>query len=48
MAGEGLGGRLLSIHNIRFLIRVMENIRESIKDNRFLEYKEEFLKEYLK
>ena len=48
VAGEGLGGRLLSIHNIRFLIRIMENIRESIKEDRFNKYKEEFLKEYLK
>lgn len=48
VAGEGLGGRLLSIHNIRFLIRIMENIREAIKEDRFIEYKEEFLKEYLK
>ena len=46
VAGEGLGGRLLSIHNIRFLIRIMENIRESIKKDRFNEYKDEFLKEY--
>ena len=48
VAGEGLGGRLLSIHNIRFLIRIMENIRNAIKEDRFLEYKTEFLKEYLK
>ena len=48
VAGEGLGGRLLSIHNIRFLIRIMENIREAIKEDRFEEYKEEFLKEYRK
>ncbi|MBR3363145.1 MAG: tRNA guanosine(34) transglycosylase Tgt [Bacilli bacterium] len=47
VAGEGLGGRLLSIHNIRFLIRIMENIREAIKEERFKEYKKEFLKEYL-
>ena len=48
VAGEGLGGRLLSIHNIRFLIKIMENIRKAIGDDRFLEYKDEFLKEYLK
>ena len=47
IAGEGLGGRLLSIHNIRFLIKIMENIRKSIEEDRFLEYKDEFLKEYL-
>ena len=41
-----LGGRLLSIHNIRFLIKEMEEIRESIKNDKFLEYKEEFIKQY--
>ena len=47
VAGEGLGGRLLSIHNIRFLIRIMEEMREAIKEGNFKKYKEEFLKEYL-
>ena len=46
VAGEGLGGRLLAIHNIRFVLRIMDNIRESIKEDRFNEYKDEFLKEY--
>ena len=43
---EMLGGRLLSIHNIRFLIKEMEEIRESIKNDKFLSYKEEFIKQY--
>ena len=43
---ESLGGRLLSIHNIRFLIKEMEEIRESIKNDQFLKYKEEFIKKY--
>ena len=43
---EMLGGRLLSIHNIRFLIKEMEEIRESIKNDTFDEYKEEFIKQY--
>ena len=47
VANEGLGGRLLSIHNIRFLIRMMEEIRCAISEEKFLEYKEEFLKNYL-
>jgi len=46
VAGEGLGGRLLSIHNIRFLIRMMEEMREAIKEDRFIKYKEDFMKEY--
>ena len=44
---KALGGRLLSIHNIRFLIRMMENMREAIKNDEFLKYKDEFLKKYL-
>ena len=44
--GEALGGTLLSIHNIRFLIRLTEEIREAIKEDRFLEYKKEFLSKY--
>ena len=43
---EMLGGRLLSIHNIRFLIKLTEEIREAIKENRLLEYREEFIKKY--
>ena len=43
---EGLGNRLMSIHNLRFLIKLMEGIRESIKEDRFLEYKQEILNKY--
>ena len=43
---EMLGGRLLSIHNIRFLIRLTEELREAIKEDRVLQYKNEFLKNY--
>ena len=46
--GESLGGSLISIHNIRFLIRMMEEIREAIKEDRFLSYKEQFLTKYNK
>lgn len=46
VAKEGLGGRLLSIHNIRFLVKMMEEIRQAIKEDRFLEYKNEFLSNY--
>lgn len=44
---EMLGGRLLSIHNIRFLIKLTEELREAIKEDRILEYKGEFLEKYL-
>ena len=48
VADETLGQRLLSIHNLRFLIRIMEDIREAIKEDRFLELKEEFYNNYKK
>ena len=43
---ETLGGRLLSIHNIRFLIKLTEDIREAIKKDSFLEYKKNFIAKY--
>ena len=45
---ESLGGTLLSIHNIRFLIKLTEEIRESINQNKFKEYKENFINNYKK
>ncbi len=44
---EALGGTLLSIHNIRFLIKLTEELREAIKKDNVLEYKEKFLNQYL-
>jgi len=43
---ETLGGRLLSIHNIRFLIKLTEELREAIKNNNLLKYREKFLADY--
>jgi queuine tRNA-ribosyltransferase len=43
---ESLGGSLLSIHNIRFLIKLTEDLREAIKNDTILEYKEDFIKKY--
>ena len=37
---------LLSNHNLHFLIKMMENIRKSIEEDRFSEYKEEFYGKY--
>ncbi len=45
-SGETLGGRLLSIHNIRFLIKLTEDLRKSIENDTILEFREEFLKNY--
>ena len=46
--GESLGGTLLSIHNIRFLIKLTEDIREAIKNDNLLEYKDKFISRYEK
>ena len=43
---ESFGKRLLSIHNVRFLIHMMEEARIAIKEDRFLEFKEEFLNKF--
>lgn len=43
---ETFGQRLLSIHNIRFLTKLMEEIRDSIENNNFDTYKKEFLEKY--
>ncbi len=43
---ETFGARLLSIHNIRFLTSLMEDIREAIKNDSLLELREEFIKNY--
>ncbi len=48
VANETLGQRLLSIHNIRFLIRLTEEIRNAIKNKEFQEYKKEFITNYQK
>ena len=44
--GETLGGRLLSIHNIRFLIKLTEELREAIKNDTILEYRQKFIEKY--
>ena len=44
--GEILGARLLSIHNLRFLVSLMEDVREAIKNDNLLEFRDEFYKKY--
>ncbi len=46
VANETFGARLLSIHNIRYLIRLTEELRKAIKNDSLLEYREEFIKNY--
>lgn len=43
---EGLGMRLLSIHNLRYLLKLMEDIREAIKEDRLLELRDEVYAAY--
>ena len=43
-----LGSRLLSIHNLRFLIRLTEDLRNCIKNDNILEYRDNFIKNYYK
>lgn len=43
---ETLGGRLLSLHNIRFLIKLTENTRNSIKTKTFDQFKQDFINRY--
>ena len=45
-AQETFGARLLSIHNIRFLIRMTEEIRDAIEQDCFEVYSNNFLKKY--
>ena len=40
---EGFGTRLMSIHNLRFLVKLMEDARKAIKKDRFHDFKEETL-----
>ncbi len=48
VAEETFGSRLLSIHNLRFLIRLVEEIRTSIDEGTFQEYKNQFMETYKK
>lgn len=40
---EGFGTRLMSIHNLRFLVKLMEDARKAIKEDLFNDFKEETL-----
>jgi queuine tRNA-ribosyltransferase len=46
VAGEILAMTLNTIHNVRYYMRLMEQIRAAIKEERFLEFKNDFLKKY--
>lgn len=44
--GEMLGKTLATIHNIRFIVRLVDDIRSSIADGTFHEFRQEFLTNY--
>jgi queuine tRNA-ribosyltransferase len=43
---EMLGAQLATIHNVGFYMNLMKNIRKSISENNFVEFKNEFIKKY--
>lgn len=45
-AGEITGARLCSIHNLRYLTRLMEGAREAIKEDRYLDYMKDFYQNF--
>lgn len=47
-SNEMLAATLISIHNLNFIVALVANIRQSILDGTYFEYKEKFLKRYYK
>ena len=45
-AGEITGARLATIHNLRYLVRLMERIRLAIEENRFDAFRRDFFNRY--
>ena len=45
-AKESLAGTLLSIHNERFIIKLVDDIRDSIEDDSFHDFRDSFLADY--
>lgn len=43
---EIFGGRLLSIHNIRFLIKLTNDIKKAIMEDRMLDFRDKFMDNY--
>ena len=44
-ADEGFGTRLFSIHNVRFLLKLMEDVRTAIKEDGFAAFRDQTLAE---
>ena len=45
-ANEILAARLISTHNLRFLLKLMEDVRQAIMEDRLLDFKDEFFTKY--
>ena len=45
-AEETFGIRLTTIHNLHFLLKLMEDIRQAIREDCLLDFKEEFFEQY--
>ena len=45
-ADEILGYTIASIHNVRFIVSLVEKMRQSILDGNFLDFKKDFLSKY--
>jgi queuine tRNA-ribosyltransferase len=45
-AEEILSARLVTYHNLHFLLALMENVREAIRQDRLLDYRKEFFQKY--
>lgn len=43
---EGFGLRLTSLHNLRFLIKLMEDVRLAIREDRFLDFKNDYFEKF--
>ena len=45
-ANEILGFRLTTIHNLHFLLDLMSKVRQAITEERFLQFKDNFMRQY--
>lgn len=45
-AGEMLAGMLATVHNLRFIVRLVEKAREAILNGNFTQYRQDFLATY--
>lgn len=45
-SGEALGATIASMHNLGFIIRLVDGARDAIKQGRFVEYRDDFIRGY--